>query len=183
MVQFGTGTGSDYGTGVLDTKAVISSGDVITRNFLEDLQDAIIAIETLLGAAPENGFASVQLRLADLVKTETVAVAATAGESQRTATFSNAAGARIVGVTVEVTTGLGNGNGLTGFDVGNAVLLEHWGTGVSIALSTTTSSADFQSGDQPLVAANYEVLITAIGGTFDGTGAIDVKLHYTTVTH
>ncbi|MGI9298570.1 MAG: hypothetical protein ACR2QC_11845 [Gammaproteobacteria bacterium] len=113
----------------------------------------------------------------------TEVVTADAGQVQLQAVFGNPSGTKVHGVTVFVPETLGNSNGLTSFDVGDAVLSARWGQGIGITANTETSSADFQSADEPIVSANYTVLLTQNGGNFDGNGTIHVQLHFSRIQH
>lgn len=124
-----------------------------------------------------------RVQLGNLLLTLTKQQVATASAAQLSLQFATPAGARIHGVTVKNVVGIGNSNGTTSYDVGDAVLMDRWASSVGITIGTETTSADFQSGDQPIVSANYTVLITPTGGLFDGTGTIEAQVHYSIIRH
>lgn len=114
---------------------------------------------------------------------DTVSTPATADQIQLSVTFSNPAGAKIHGATVKVLSNLGTSNGLTSFDVGDSILSDRWASAVAITANTETTSNDFSDADEPIVGANYQVLLTQNGGNFDGTGEIEVQLRYSVIQH
>ena len=63
MGTIGDGTGSDFGTGVLDTVGLVSPGGDITTANNNDLQQIAVQIQTVLGALVYGTFGSVQDRL------------------------------------------------------------------------------------------------------------------------
>ena len=96
-----------------------------------------------------------------------------------TATDLIPAGAFLFGVTTRINTGLGAGNGTTGYAVGTAADPNLWGDVAAITAGTASQSADFTAaGAAGLYIAAESVIITAAGGDFDGTGVIEVVAHY-----
>ena len=124
-----------------------------------------------------------QINLGNLLLSETIQVAATAAAASLSVPFTNPAGARIHGVTVRNVGAIGATNGLTAYNVGDAVQGDRWGDQMALTNANETSGADFNSDTEPLVSANYTAVITALGGTFDGTGSLEVQLHYSRLTH
>lgn len=112
---------------------------------------------------------------------ETVTVVSAAGQPQLTATFANANGAILRGVTTEIGAGFGT---TTAISVGDSEPggEARWADSVPTTASAQTGSANFAPGATPrVVGAGYQVIISAVaGGLFDGTGSIDVQLHYNT---
>lgn len=105
---------------------------------------------------------------------------ATNGVASITLTFDTPAGARIHGATVKVTTALG---AVISFDVGDALTVDRWGNAISPALNTETTSDDFTDQSEPIVDASYGVVLTANGANFNGTGQIEVCLHWSMIRH
>jgi hypothetical protein len=90
-------------------------------------------------------------------------------------------GAFLIGVTTRINTTLGVTNGTTGYTVGDGTDPDLWGAVVGTAAGTATKSSDFTAvGACGLYTAAQSVVITATGGNFNGTGAIEVVAHYLT---
>jgi hypothetical protein len=87
-------------------------------------------------------------------------------------------GALVVGVTTKVTTALGTGNGTTGYQVGDGVDPDRWGAITGTAAGTSSDGTNATSGAVNLFTAANDVVLTATGGNFNGTGVIDVCAHY-----
>jgi len=87
-------------------------------------------------------------------------------------------GAIVMGVTTKVTTGLGVTSGTTGYTVGDGTDVDRWGAIVGTAAGTSSDNRDWTATTvQAFIAAN-NVVITASGGNFDGTGVIYVSVQY-----
>lgn len=87
-------------------------------------------------------------------------------------------GAVVVGVTTKVTTALGVSGGTTGYTVGDGSDVDRWGAIVGTAAGTSSDNRDWTATTvQAFIAAN-NVVITASGGNFDGTGVIYVSVQY-----
>ncbi len=93
------------------------------------------------------------------------------------------AGDRIRGVTIKSTTGLGTSAGLTAVQIGVGTTVDRWGTLTTLTVNTETSQGDFTLPEMPIYASNTDVVLSAVGGTFDGTGVIEVTAHYMRLTH
>lgn len=94
-------------------------------------------------------------------------------------------GARLSAVTAKVTTGLGNTQGLTSFHIGDALngnlMVDRWGNSIALALDTTTTGDDITQDTQPIAkGAAGDIVLSAVGGLFDGTGAVKIKITYQT---
>jgi len=105
-------------------------------------------------------------------------VNATAGAAVLTIPDALVHGRRILGVLYENTAPFGTSQGLTGLDIGGLGVQNGWGSNpdyriIPPDLVGSTSQADFGRGDQPIVPGltDQPVLITALGGLFDGDGA------------
>lgn len=87
-------------------------------------------------------------------------------------------GAIPVGVTTKVTTGLGTGSGTTGYTVGDGTDVDRWGAVVGTASGTSSDNRDWTATTVQAFTAANNVVITASGGNFDGTGVIYVSVQY-----
>ena len=89
------------------------------------------------------------------------------------------AGYRVLGVTSTITTAFGTSNGLTALVLGDAFLMDRWGGPTSLAVGQKTNQLQFHAGDQPISApSSYTLLVAAIGGTFDATGALHATCYW-----
>ena len=111
------------------------------------------------------------------VKTAKTTLTATAGATI-TATNLIPAGAFLIGVTTRVNTTCTTA---TGYTVGDGSDADLWGVAAAVAAGTATSAANYTAAAASgLYIAAQSVVITATGGNFDGTGAIEVVAHYLT---
>jgi hypothetical protein len=97
-----------------------------------------------------------------------------------TATNIIPARANLIGVNTKVTVALGTGGGTTGYQVGDGADADRWGniTGTSTNTDTDGNNATADpSGGWSTAARN--VVLTANGGNFNGTGSIRVDVFYT----
>lgn len=120
--------------------------------------------------SPDPNGARMQIKCVST--TVTAAVGATV-----TATNLIPANAKFWGVTTRITTTLGATTGTTGYTVGDGVDADRWGTAAAVTSGTTTSLPTAEPSGFTLAAAN--VVLTATGGNFDGTGVVRVTVHYT----
>jgi hypothetical protein len=95
-----------------------------------------------------------------------------------TATGLIPAGAVILGVTSKVTTALGTGNGTTGYRIGTAADDDRWGNITGTAAGTTSDNRDWTSGAVECFPAATNVIVTANGGNFNGTGVIYLSVQF-----
>lgn len=87
-------------------------------------------------------------------------------------------GAIVVGVTTKITTALGVTNGTTGYQVGDGTDPDRWGAITGTAAGISSDNRDWTATTvQAFIAAN-NVVLTAVGGNFDGTGVIYVSVQY-----
>jgi hypothetical protein len=96
-----------------------------------------------------------------------------------TATSLIPAKANVLGVNTIVTTALGTGSGTTGYTVGDGSDADRWGAVVGTVAGTDTDGANATADPTGWFTAASNVVITASGGNFDGTGAILVDVAYT----
>ncbi len=87
-------------------------------------------------------------------------------------------GAVVIGVTTKVTTGLGTGNGTTGYNVGDGSDADRWGSITGTASGTSSDNRDWTATTVQAFTSANDVVLTALGGNFDGTGVIDVSVQY-----
>lgn len=87
-------------------------------------------------------------------------------------------GAVVVGVTTKVTTALGTSNGTTGYQVGDGTDADRWGAITGTAAGTSSDNRDWTATTVQAFTSAQDVVITATGGNFNGTGAIVVSVQY-----
>ena len=97
-----------------------------------------------------------------------------------TATALIPAGAVVMGVTSKVTTSLGTGNGTTGYEIGTASDSDRWGAITGTAAGTASDNRDWTAGTIECFPAATNVIVTAVGGNFNGTGTIYLSVQYMT---
>lgn len=96
------------------------------------------------------------------------------------------AGAFLMGVTTRVNTALGKTNGTTGYSVGTATDPNLWGDVTAVAAGTaskasaiTDQSSGYTASDAcGLYLTAQDITLTATGGNFDATGAIEISAFY-----
>lgn len=115
------------------------------------------------------------------VKTAMTLLSAVSGASV-TATNLIPDGAFVVGVSTRVTTSLGTGGGTTGYQVGDGSDADRWGAITGTTAGTTSNNSDATASFVGAFTAANNVVITAVGGNFNGTGAIRVVVHYIDIT-
>jgi hypothetical protein len=111
------------------------------------------------------------------IKTARATLASVSGATV-TATSVIPDGAVVVGVTSKVTVGLGAGNGTTGYQVGTVADPDRWGAAATITAGTSTDNTNWTAGTIEAFTAASDVVVTAVGGNFDGTGTIYVSVQY-----
>lgn len=87
-------------------------------------------------------------------------------------------GAVLVGLTSKVTTGLGTTNGTTGYQLGDGSDADRWGAAAAVIAGTTTDNRDWTAGTIQAFTSAQDVVVTAVGGNFDGTGVIYLSAQY-----
>lgn len=95
-----------------------------------------------------------------------------------TATSLIPAGAIVLGISTQVTVALGTGNGTTGYQVGDGSDADRWGNVTGTATTTKTKNSDWTAATVPIFTAAQNVVITANGGNFNGTGSIWIDVAY-----
>ncbi len=153
----------------------------LSRIYLEDLD---IGVGTRDVRLFDGSIAALtRLGLGVLPHIRTTTLNATNAATLLTASSLIRAGERVLGVTIKILTGLGTSLSLSGISIGDTVTIDRWGTLTTLTANTETDQGDFLLADMPIYPANNDVVISATGGTFDGTGAIQVTVHYMTLTH
>lgn len=87
-------------------------------------------------------------------------------------------GAVVIGVTTKVTIALGTGGGTTGYQVGDGSDADRWGDITGTAAGTSSDNTNATATGINLFTAANDVVLTAVGGNFNGTGAIEVCVFY-----
>lgn len=89
-------------------------------------------------------------------------------------------GALLLGVTTRINTNLGTSNGTTGYTVGDGTDADLWGAVTLTTAGAASGSAGFTDAAAAgkLYTAAQNVVVTAVGGNFNGTGEIEVMAHY-----
>ncbi len=88
------------------------------------------------------------------------------------------AGAVVMGVTSKVTTALGTANGTTGYKIGTGADDDRWGAITGTAAGTTSDNRNWTAGTIECFPAATDVIVTATGGNFNGTGVIYLSVQY-----
>lgn len=115
------------------------------------------------------------------IKQATTLLSAVSGATV-TATSLIPDGAFVLGVVTRVTTQLGNGSGTTGYQVGDGSDADRWGSVTGLTVGTDTDNTDATASFVGAFTSANNVVITANGGNFDGTGAIRVTVLYIDTT-
>lgn len=91
-------------------------------------------------------------------------------------------GAFVVGVSTRVTTAIGAGSGTTGYQVGDGSDADRWGAINGITTGTSSNNSDATANFTGAFTAANDIVLTAVGGNFDGTGVVRVVVHYIDTT-
>lgn len=153
----------------------------LSRIYLEDLDVGIGTRDVRLFDG--STAALTRIHLGVLPQLRTTSVSCTNAATVLTATNIILAGDRVLGVTCGFSPGVGTTRGLTALAIGDSGTINRWGTITSFGTNASTSQADFTLEGWPIYPSNESVIISAIGGTFDGTGIITVTVHYMRLTH
>lgn len=88
-------------------------------------------------------------------------------------------GAQVVAITSAITVALGATSGCTGYTIGVAGALACYGTVAGTTVGQGTAGVNWTSAAPPDRApAGANLILTAVGGNFDGTGEFDVTVEY-----
>jgi hypothetical protein len=115
------------------------------------------------------------------IKYATTLLSALSGASV-TATGLIPDGAFVLGVVTRITTTFGATGGTTGYQVGDGSDADRWGAIATITSGTTSNNANATANFTGAFTAANDVVITAVGGNFDGTGALRVTVSYIDLT-
>ena len=104
--------------------------------------------------------------------------------SGATVTWTSAipAGADVIGVLTRVTTAIGETNSTTGYQIGDGSDADRWGDITGVAAGTTSDPSDFTNTGRHLYTSATNIVLTAVGGNFDGDGDIRITVVYRTLT-
>ena len=118
-----------------------------------------------------------------------VTVPSVAGAAVLTAAAVIPAGVPVLVVSTKILTGFGTSNGLTGFQVGDGVSQDRWGNQTILTVGALSGSSDAPAANQahdasmPRYSTPQAVIISAIGGTFDAVGSLEITVQYLTLPH
>jgi hypothetical protein len=90
-------------------------------------------------------------------------------------------GYRLLGLTTRILEDFGTSHGLTAIALGDAVVLDRYGVQGTLTVGAQTREQDWQSDTELLTAQPYALLVTAQGGTFDGSGQLRARLVWQTL--
>jgi hypothetical protein len=110
------------------------------------------------------------------IKTARATLASVSGATV-TATALIPDGAVIMGVTTKVTVTISGGT-TTGFQVGTVADPDRWGEAVALTAGTSLDNTNWTAGTIEAFTAATDVIVTAVGGNFTGTGTIYLSVQY-----
>jgi hypothetical protein len=110
------------------------------------------------------------------IKTARATLASVSGATV-TATNLIPDGAVVVGVTTKVTVTISGGT-TTGFQVGTGADPDRWGEAVALTAGTSLDNTNWTAGTIEAFTAATNVVVTAVGGNFTGTGTIYLSVQY-----
>ena len=108
--------------------------------------------------------------------TLTTTLAATSGAAVLTASGLVPSNRRLTGAWSKNLVALGTSQGLSGYDLGSHSLQDRWGTNIGFGLGTKTTVGNFQLSEQPVSNVSQDITVSALSGTFDGTGSIEITV-------
>lgn len=171
-------TGSSFAIGWSSTSDPASA--VCDAKFVRDTSNTI---------GQKNGTSSQTLnhygteisasRYSRLAIKHSVSTLASVNGASVTATSLIPAKANVLGVNTVVTVSLGTGGGTTGYTVGDGSDADRWGAVTGTAAGTDTDGNDATADPTGWFTAANNVVITAAGGNFNGTGSILIDVSYT----
>lgn len=119
----------------------------------------------------------------------TATIPSVAGASLLTAAALIPAGVPVLVVTTKILTAFGASGGLSGFEVGDGVIVDRWGEQTSLLLNALSGGSDAPAANQardsvmPRYSSAQAVVISAVGGTFDAVGSLQVSVQYLSIPH
>jgi hypothetical protein len=111
------------------------------------------------------------------LKTARATLASVSGASV-TATGLIPDGAVLVGLTSKVTVALGTGSGTTGYTIGDGSDVDRWGAIVGTTAGTSSDNTNWTATTIQAFTSAQDVIVTASGGNFNGTGTIYLAALY-----
>ena len=131
-----------------------------------------------VGAATDDGVIEVLSQSGAVmgIRSREMSVTTTAAATA-TASALIPAGSFVLGVTARVTTLV---TGATSFSIGDGTDVDAWGSGILVALGTSTSGSAFNVTAPAFYKTTTNVVLTAAGGNFVAGGVIKLALHYVT---
>lgn len=117
------------------------------------------------------------------VVTKTLAAASFSGTALMTWAAAIPANARVWGVTSKCATAFGVTGGLASVAIGEPADSARWGTALPITLNAETDQGDFTTSDLPIYPIATDVWVSALGGTFDATGTLELAVFYSLLRH
>jgi hypothetical protein len=184
--------GNTPSLGVVQSTGRRSTLSPLELRFFGTVNNSLVAItgEAAGTMAQRDGTAAQIFRVYDTYTSDTdfhraaiatarATLSAVSGASA-TATALIPAGAVVMGVTSKVTTSLGTGNGTTGYEIGTASDSDRWGAITGTAAGTASDNRDWTAGTIECFPAATNVIVTAVGGNFNGTGTIYLSVQYMT---
>lgn len=153
-----------------------------TKIYLEDLD---IGLSTKNIRLADGGtYALTQISVPNLLHREVFRLTSSNGASVLTGTSRLPANSRVWGVTAKIITTFGNSGGLTGLLVGDPTDTDRWTSSAMARTSgTETDDGDFSDPSLMIYASATNVLVSAVGGTFDTDGVIELCVHYSQMRH
>ena len=126
-----------------------------------------------------------QLHVGNLCPVRTVVVPSSAGAPSLEIQNLLPVNMRIMGVTTLVVASFGTSQGLTGFAVGDTNTMDLWGQSTSLLANSLTQGEQFSASALawPLYTSAMPLHITALGGLFDGSGRLEITVHYFALRH
>lgn len=139
----------------------------------------VIVIYTLLTAVEAAQETLSGIQDPGTVEVATRTITSSSGSVVATVADAIPDSARVYGVFLTIETAFGNSQGLTGLRIGDSVFEDRWGAGIARTAGTATSQGDFRdTGGTPIYSADEDILVTAEGGAFDGTGSGTLYIVY-----
>lgn len=90
-------------------------------------------------------------------------------------------GYRCEGTTWTITEAFGTSGGLNALMLGDSVAMDRWMASSSLDAGATGGQVFFQAGDCPIAQTPYTLLLSALGGTFDASGAMHVTAYWSSL--
>lgn len=174
-----TGANSEIGIGGTDTNSGLDFKPKGNGNV--QFKDSAGEVQATIGGAGFRLYGNLKGASANFKATTPTTLSAVSGASV-TASSLIPAGALVLGVATKITTALGVTNGTTGYNIGDGTDFDRWGAITGTADTTTSDHSDYTSTTVQIFTAANDVVLTAVGGDFNGTGAIEIIVFYLDLT-